>query len=197
VFCPEGVQTLHGARVGTAFRPCLLPRLPRAQTGVLPRPAVAEALEAFPPDLGPCRVQPVPGWAASGLAKSRQIPWLAKLSTICPSTSKHYGVGLLEPCSGKCLKAAHNQAELQPLPPPRRWLRSSASGHPAPPLAARRDTETVPGRSCSNPGIARTLMGQHADSDSPLLVCRPNSRRKTDRGIRPVLGCQCPGPIWR
>jgi len=186
VFCPEGgPDTYMGARViGVPAMP--LPLYPELKLA-LPRPAVAEALEAFAPDLVHVVNPAVLGLGGIWLAKSRQIPLVASYHTHLPKYLEHYGVGLLEPLLWELLKAAHNQAELNLCTSTAMVEELSQRGIQHTALWQRGvDTELFRPE-LRNPGMRRTLMGQHADSDSLLLYVGRLSAEKQIERIRPVL----------
>ena len=111
IFCPEGApETYLGAQVvGVPAMPLpLYPELKRA----LPRPSVAEALDAFAPDLVHVVNPAVLGLGGIWLAKTKGIPLVASYHTHLPKYLEHYGMGMLEPLLWELLKAAHNQAQL-------------------------------------------------------------------------------------
>ncbi|MFY8148245.1 MAG: glycosyltransferase family 4 protein [Prochlorococcaceae cyanobacterium] len=109
VFCPEGApDTYMGARVvGVPAMP--LPLYPELKLA-LPRPAVAEALERFQPDLVHVVNPAVLGLGGIWLAKTKGYPLVASYHTHLPKYLEHYGMGMLEPLLWELLKAAHNQA---------------------------------------------------------------------------------------
>jgi glycosyltransferase involved in cell wall biosynthesis len=78
----------------------------------LPRPAVAEALERFGPDLVHVVNPAVLGLGGIWLAKTKGYPLVASYHTHLPKYLEHYGMGMLEPLLWELLKAAHNQASL-------------------------------------------------------------------------------------
>lgn len=109
IFCPEGAPGSYmGARVvGVPALP--LPLYPELKLA-LPRPAVAEALEQFRPDLVHVVNPAVLGLGGIWLAKTRGYPLVASYHTHLPKYLEHYGMGMLEPLLWELLKAAHNQA---------------------------------------------------------------------------------------
>ncbi len=111
IFCPEGCpSTYMGARVvGVPAMP--LPLYPELKLA-LPRPAVAEALERFNPDLVHVVNPAVLGLGGIWLAKTKGYPLVASYHTHLPKYLEHYGMGMLEPLLWELLKAAHNQASL-------------------------------------------------------------------------------------
>jgi len=186
VFCPEGgPDTYRGARViGVPAMP--LPLYPELKLA-LPRPSVAEALEAFGPDLVHVVNPAVLGLGGIWLAKSRQIPLVASYHTHLPKYLEHYGVGMLEPLLWELLKAAHNQAELNLCTSTAMVEELSQRGIQHTALWQRGvDTELFRPE-LRNPGMRRTLMGQHSDSDSLLLYVGRLSAEKQIERIRPVL----------
>ncbi|MEB3307967.1 MAG: glycosyltransferase family 1 protein [Cyanobacteriota bacterium] len=111
IFCPEGAPDAYmGARVvGVPALP--LPLYPELKLA-LPRPAVAEALERFQPDLVHVVNPAVLGLGGIWLAKTKGYPLVASYHTHLPKYLEHYGMGMLEPLLWELLKAAHNQARL-------------------------------------------------------------------------------------
>jgi glycosyltransferase involved in cell wall biosynthesis len=111
IFCPEGAPDGYmGARVvGVPALP--LPLYPELKLA-LPRPAVAEALEQFQPDLVHVVNPAVLGLGGIWLAKTKGYPLVASYHTHLPKYLEHYGMGMLEPLLWELLKAAHNQARL-------------------------------------------------------------------------------------
>ena len=111
IFCPEGAPPDYcGAKVvGVPAMP--LPLYPELKLA-LPRPAVAEALEQFGPDLVHVVNPAVLGLGGIWLAKTKGYPLVASYHTHLPKYLEHYGMGMLEPLLWELLKAAHNQASL-------------------------------------------------------------------------------------
>jgi glycosyltransferase involved in cell wall biosynthesis len=111
IFCPEGAPSSYmGAQVvGVPAVP--LPLYPELKLA-LPRPAVAEALERFQPDLVHVVNPAVLGLGGIWLAKTKGFPLVASYHTHLPKYLEHYGMGMLEPLLWELLKAAHNQASL-------------------------------------------------------------------------------------
>lgn len=111
IFCPEGAPADYcGARVvGVPAMP--LPLYPELKLA-LPRPAVAEALEQFGPDLVHVVNPAVLGLGGIWLARTKGYPLVASYHTHLPKYLEHYGMGMLEPLLWELLKAAHNQASL-------------------------------------------------------------------------------------
>jgi glycosyltransferase involved in cell wall biosynthesis len=111
IFCPEGAPDGYmGARVvGVPALP--LPLYPELKLA-LPRPAVAEALDQFQPDLVHVVNPAVLGLGGIWLAKTKGYPLVASYHTHLPKYLEHYGMGMLEPLLWELLKAAHNQARL-------------------------------------------------------------------------------------
>ena len=111
IFCPEGCPSNYmGAQVvGVPAMP--LPLYPELKLA-LPRPAVAEALDRFDPDLVHVVNPAVLGLGGIWLAKTKGYPLVASYHTHLPKYLEHYGMGMLEPLLWELLKAAHNQASL-------------------------------------------------------------------------------------
>ncbi len=111
VFCPEGCPSnyMGAGLIGVPAMP--LPLYPELKLA-LPRPAVAEALDNFEPDLIHVVNPAVLGLGGIWLAKTSGIPLVASYHTHLPKYLEHYGMGMLEPLLWELLKAAHNQAVL-------------------------------------------------------------------------------------
>ncbi|HRD41260.1 MAG TPA: glycosyltransferase family 1 protein [Prochlorococcaceae cyanobacterium AMR_MDS_5431] len=111
VFCPEGgPDNYMGARViGVPAMP--LPLYPELKLAI-PRPAVAEVLEKFSPDIVHVINPAVLGLGGIWLAKIKNLPLVASYHTHLPKYLEYYGMGILEPLLWELLKAAHNQALL-------------------------------------------------------------------------------------
>ncbi|BBL86193.1 Sulfoquinovosyldiacylglycerol biosynthesis protein (chromatophore) [Paulinella micropora] len=111
VFCPEGgPENYMGARViGVPALP--LPLYPELKLAI-PRPAVAEVLEKFSPDIVHVVNPAVLGLGGIWLAKIKNLPLVASYHTHLPKYLEYYGMGILEPLLWELLKAAHNQALL-------------------------------------------------------------------------------------
>nr|AUG32419.1 Sulfolipid sulfoquinovosyldiacylglycerol biosynthesis protein (Sulfolipid synthase) [Paulinella longichromatophora] len=111
VFCPEGgPENYKGAQVaGVPAMP--LPLYPELKLAI-PRPAVAEVLDKFSPDIIHVVNPAVLGLGGIWLAKTKQLPLVASYHTHLPKYLEYYGMGMLEPLLWELLKAAHNQALL-------------------------------------------------------------------------------------
>lgn len=186
IFCPEGApETYLGAQVvGVPAMP--LPLYPELKLA-LPRPSVAEALDAFAPDLVHVVNPAVLGLGGIWLAKTKGIPLVASYHTHLPKYLEHYGMGMLEPLLWELLKAAHNQAQLNLCTSTAmvEELREHGIQHTA--LWQRGvDTELFRPELRSE-AMRERLLGRHGASDSLLLyIGRLSAEKQIDR-IRPVL----------
>ncbi|MDM7937016.1 MAG: glycosyltransferase family 1 protein [Cyanobium sp. CZS 48M] len=186
LFCPEGAPSIYrGARViGVPALP--LPLYPELKLA-LPRPAVAEALEAFQPDVVHVVNPAVLGLGGIWMARSRQIPLVASYHTHLPKYLEHYGMGVLEPLLWELLKAAHNQAMLNLCTSSVMVEELAQRGIQHTALWQRGvDTEMFRPELRSE-AMRRRLMGSHPDSDSLLLYVGRLSAEKQIERIRPVL----------
>lgn len=186
LFCPEGAPSLYmGARViGVPALP--LPLYPELKLA-LPRPAVAEALEAFQPDVVHVVNPAVLGLGGIWMARTRQIPLVASYHTHLPKYLEHYGMGVLEPLLWELLKAAHNQAVLNLCTSSVMVEELAQRGIQHTALWQRGvDTEMFRPKLRSD-AMRRRLMGRHPDSDSLLLYVGRLSAEKQIERIRPVL----------
>ncbi|CAK6688084.1 glycosyltransferase family 1 protein [Synechococcus sp. BA-124 BA4] len=186
LFCPEGAPSLYmGARViGVPALP--LPLYPELKLA-LPRPAVAEALEVFQPDVVHVVNPAVLGLGGIWMARTRQIPLVASYHTHLPKYLEHYGMGVLEPLLWELLKAAHNQAVLNLCTSSVMVEELSQRGIQHTALWQRGvDTEMFRPELRSD-AMRRRLMGRHPDSDSLLLYVGRLSAEKQIERIRPVL----------
>jgi len=186
LFCPEGAPSLYmGARViGVPALP--LPLYPELKLA-LPRPAVAEALEAFQPDVVHVVNPAVLGLGGIWMARTRQIPLVASYHTHLPKYLEHYGMGVLEPLLWELLKAAHNQAVLNLCTSSVMVEELAQRGIQHTALWQRGvDTEMFRPELRSE-AMRRRLMGPHPDSDSLLLYVGRLSAEKQIERIRPVL----------
>ncbi|MCX5931477.1 MAG: glycosyltransferase family 1 protein [Cyanobacteria bacterium] len=186
LFCPEGAPSIYrGARViGVPALP--LPLYPELKLA-LPRPAVAEALEAFQPDVVHVVNPAVLGLGGIWMARTRQIPLVASYHTHLPKYLEHYGMGVLEPLLWELLKAAHNQAVLNLCTSSVMVEELAQRGIQHTALWQRGvDTEMFRPELRSET-MRRRLMGAHPDSDSLLLYVGRLSAEKQIERIRPVL----------
>jgi glycosyltransferase involved in cell wall biosynthesis len=186
IFCPEGApETYMGARVvGVPAMP--LPLYPELKLA-LPRPAVAEALEAFQPDLVHVVNPAVLGLGGIWLARTRSYPLVASYHTHLPKYLEHYGMGMLEPLLWELLKAAHNQARLNLCTSTAMVQELSEKGIHHTDLWQRGvDTELFR-PALRNPGTRQRLLGGHSDTGKLLLYIGRLSAEKQIERIRPVL----------
>jgi glycosyltransferase involved in cell wall biosynthesis len=186
VFCPEGGPTSYmGAQVvGVPAMP--LPLYPELKLA-LPRPAVAEALEHFQPDLVHVVNPAVLGLGGIWLAKTKGYPLVASYHTHLPKYLEHYGMGMLEPLLWELLKAAHNQARLNLCTSTAMVQELSEKGIQHTDLWQRGvDTELF--RPELRQDTTRTkLLGGHSDTGKLLLYIGRLSAEKQIERIRPVL----------
>ncbi len=186
LFCPEGApDTFMGARViGVPALP--LPLYPELKLA-LPRPLVAEALDAFKPDLVHVVNPAVLGLGGIWLARTRGVPLVASYHTHLPKYLEHYGMGMFEPLLWELLKAAHNQAALNLCTSTAMVEELSQHGiqHTA---LWQRGVDTDQFRpEWRNQTMRSKLTGVHGDSDSLLLYVGRLSAEKQIERIRPVL----------
>ncbi|MFM7512738.1 MAG: glycosyltransferase family 4 protein [Cyanobium sp.] len=186
VFCPEGApDTYMGARVvGVPAMP--LPLYPELKLA-LPRPAVAEALERFQPDLVHVVNPAVLGLGGIWLARTRGYPLVASYHTHLPKYLEHYGMGMLEPLLWELLKAAHNQARLNLCTSTAMVQELSEKGIQHTDLWQRGvDTELFRPE-LRQQATRNKLLGGHSDSGKLLLYIGRLSAEKQIERIRPVL----------
>ena len=186
IFCPEGAPDNYmGAQVvGVPAMP--LPLYPELKLA-LPRPAVAEALDRFQPDLVHVVNPAVLGLGGIWLAKTKAYPLVASYHTHLPKYLEHYGMGMLEPLLWELLKAAHNQARLNLCTSTAMVQELSEKGIQHTDLWQRGvDTELFQPSLRSQAMRARLLNG-HSDTDKLLLYIGRLSAEKQIERIRPVL----------
>lgn len=186
LFCPEGApDTFMGARViGVPALP--LPLYPELKLA-LPRPLVAEALDAFKPDLVHVVNPAVLGLGGIWLARTRGVPLVASYHTHLPKYLEHYGMGMFEPLLWELLKAAHNQAALNLCTSSAMVEELSQHGIQHTALWQRGVDTDLFRPEWRNPAMRRKLAGVHGDSDSLLLYVGRLSAEKQIERIRPVL----------
>jgi glycosyltransferase involved in cell wall biosynthesis len=186
IFCPEGAPEHYmGARVvGVPAMP--LPLYPELKLA-LPRPAVAEALEHFQPDLVHVVNPAVLGLGGIWLAKTKGYPLVASYHTHLPKYLEHYGMGMLEPLLWELLKAAHNQARLNLCTSTAMVQELSEKGIQHTALWQRGvDTELFRPELRSQAMRERLLAGR-SDSGKLLLYIGRLSAEKQIERIKPVL----------
>jgi glycosyltransferase involved in cell wall biosynthesis len=186
VFCPEGAPERYmGAEVvGVPAMP--LPLYPELKLA-LPRPAVAEALERFQPDLVHVVNPAVLGLGGIWLAKTKGYPLVASYHTHLPKYLEHYGMGMLEPLLWELLKAAHNQARLNLCTSTAMVQELSEKGIQHTDLWQRGvDTELFRPELRSE-SMRQRLLGSHSDTGKLLLYIGRLSAEKQIERIRPVL----------
>jgi glycosyltransferase involved in cell wall biosynthesis len=186
VFCPEGApDTYMGAKVvGVPAMP--LPLYPELKLA-LPRPAVAEALERFQPDLVHVVNPAVLGLGGIWLAKTRGYPLVASYHTHLPKYLEHYGMGMLEPLLWELLKAAHNQASLNLCTSTAMVQELSEKGIQHTDLWQRGvDTELFRPE-LRQQATREKLLGSQSDTGKLLLYIGRLSAEKQIERIRPVL----------
>jgi glycosyltransferase involved in cell wall biosynthesis len=186
IFCPEGAPEQYmGARVmGVPAMP--LPLYPELKLA-LPRPAVAEALDQFGPDLVHVINPAVLGLGGIWLAKTKGYPLVASYHTHLPKYLEHYGMGLLEPLLWELLKAAHNQAQLNLCTSTAMVAELSDKGIQHTALWQRGvDTEMFRPELRSSASRER-LLGGHSDTGKLLLYIGRLSAEKQIERIKPVL----------
>lgn len=186
VFCPEGAPEVYmGARVvGVPAMP--LPLYPELKLA-LPRPAVAEALDHFQPDLVHVVNPAVLGLGGIWLARTKGYPLVASYHTHLPKYLEHYGMGMLEPVLWELLKAAHNQARLNLCTSTAMVQELSEKGIQHTDLWQRGvDTELFRPELRAD-DVRRKLLGGHSDTGKLLLYIGRLSAEKQIERIRPVL----------
>ena len=186
VFCPEGAPPDYcGAQVvGVPAMP--LPLYPELKLA-LPRPAVAEALERFGPDLVHVVNPAVLGLGGIWLAKTKGYPLVASYHTHLPKYLEHYGMGMLEPLLWELLKAAHNQAVLNLCTSNAMVQELSDKGIQHTALWQRGvDTELFRPELRSQAMRQRLLNGRSDTGQLLLYIGRLSAEKQIER-IRPVL----------
>ena len=186
IFCPEGAPSSYmGAQVvGVPAVP--LPLYPELKLA-LPRPAVAEALERFQPDLVHVVNPAVLGLGGIWLAKTKGFPLVASYHTHLPKYLEHYGLGMLEPVLWELLKAAHNQAQLNLCTSTAMVGELSEKGIQHTALWQRGvDTELFRPE-LRSPAMRQRLLGGRSDTGQLLLYIGRLSAEKQIERIRPVL----------
>ena len=186
IFCPEGCpSTYMGAQVvGVPAMP--LPLYPELKLA-LPRPAVAEALDRFNPDLVHVVNPAVLGLGGIWLAKTKGYPLVASYHTHLPKYLEHYGMGMLEPLLWELLKAAHNQASLNLCTSTAMVGELSDKGIQHTDLWQRGvDTELFRPE-LSSEAMRAKLLGGRSDTGKLLLYIGRLSAEKQIERIKPVL----------
>ena len=186
IFCPEGAPDVYmGARVvGVPAMP--LPLYPELKLA-LPRPAVAEALDRFQPDLVHVVNPAVLGLGGIWLAKTKGYPLVASYHTHLPKYLEHYGMGMLEPLLWELLKAAHNQARLNLCTSTAMVQELSEKGIQHTALWQRGvDTELFRPELRSEAMRERLLAGQSDTGKLLLYIGRLSAEKQIER-IKPVL----------
>ena len=186
IFCPEGAPDQYmGARVvGVPAMP--LPLYPELKLA-LPRPAVAEALERFQPDLVHVVNPAVLGLGGIWLAKTKGYPLVASYHTHLPKYLEHYGMGMLEPLLWELLKAAHNQARLNLCTSTAMVQELSEKGIQHTALWQRGvDTDLFRPELRNQPMRERLLAGQSDTGKLLLYIGRLSAEKQIER-IKPVL----------
>jgi glycosyltransferase involved in cell wall biosynthesis len=186
VFCPEGAPPEYcGAQVvGVPAMP--LPLYPELKLA-LPRPAVAEALERFQPDLVHVVNPAVLGLGGIWLARTRNLPLVASYHTHLPKYLEHYGMGMLEPLLWELLKAAHNQAALNLCTSTAMVDELAAKGIQHTALWQRGVDTDMFQPDLRSEAMRRRLHGSHDDQGHLLLYIGRLSAEKQIERIRPVL----------
>jgi glycosyltransferase involved in cell wall biosynthesis len=169
VFCPEGApDTYMGARVvGVPAMP--LPLYPELKLA-LPRPAVAEALERFQPDLVHVVNPAVLGLGGIWLARTRGYPLVASYHTHLPKYLEHYGMGMLNLCTSTAMVQELSEKGIQHTD---LWQRGVDTELFRPELRQQATRDK--------------LLGGHSDSGKLLLYIGRLSAEKQIERIRPVL----------
>ncbi|HGY5543898.1 MAG TPA: glycosyltransferase family 4 protein, partial [Prochlorococcus sp.] len=186
VFCPEGCPSnyMGAGLIGVPAMP--LPLYPELKLA-LPRPAVAEALDNFEPDLIHVVNPAVLGLGGIWLAKTSGIPLVASYHTHLPKYLEHYGMGMLEPLLWELLKAAHNQAVLNLCTSTAMVAELSEKGIQNTALWQRGvDTELFRPE-LRNDAMRSRLLGKYDDQGALLLYVGRLSAEKQIERIKPVL----------
>ncbi|MBM5800576.1 MAG: glycosyltransferase family 1 protein [Cyanobacteria bacterium K_DeepCast_35m_m2_023] len=186
IFCPEGAPSDYcGAKVvGVPAMP--LPLYPELKLA-LPRPAVAETLESFGPDLVHVVNPAVLGLGGIWLAKTKGYPLVASYHTHLPKYLEHYGMGMLEPLLWELLKAAHNQAVLNLCTSNAMVQELSDKGIQHTALWQRGvDTELFRPE-LRSAAMRQSLLAGRSDTGKLLLYIGRLSAEKQIERIRPVL----------
>ena len=153
----------------------------------LPRPAVAEALDRFNPDLVHVVNPAVLGLGGIWLAKTKGYPLVASYHTHLPKYLEHYGMGMLEPLLWELLKAAHNQASLNLCTSTAMVGELSDKGIQHTDLWQRGvDTELFRPELRSEAMRAKLLGGRSDTGKLLLYICRLSAEKQIER-IKPVL----------
>jgi glycosyltransferase involved in cell wall biosynthesis len=186
VFCPEGAPDVYmGARVvGVPAMP--LPLYPELKLA-LPRPAVAEALDRFRPDLVHVVNPAVLGLGGIWLAKTKGYPLVASYHTHLPKYLEHYGMGMLEPLLWELLKAAHNQARLNLCTSTAMVQELREKGIQHTDLWQRGVDTDLFRPDLRSAAMRGRLLGGHSDTGNLLLYIGRLSAEKQIERIRPVL----------
>jgi glycosyltransferase involved in cell wall biosynthesis len=186
IFCPEGApETYRGARiVGVPAMP--LPLYPELKLA-LPRPMVAEALDAFAPDLVHVVNPAVLGLGGIWLARTKGYPLVASYHTHLPKYLEHYGLGMLEPVLWELLKAAHNQAELNLCTSTAMVAELSQKGIQHTALWQRGVDTDLFRPELSGQAMRERLLAGRSDTGQLLIYIGRLSAEKQIERIRPVL----------
>ncbi|AKG23354.1 glycosyltransferase family 4 protein [Calothrix sp. 336/3] len=185
VICPDGGMTEYkGAKIyGVSGFP--LPLYPELKLA-LPRPAIAEALEQFQPDIIHVVNPAVLGLAGIFHSKLHHIPLVASYHTHLPQYLQHYGLGMLEGVLWELLKAAHNQAAINLCTSTAMMAELSGHGIERVELWQRGvDTETFHPSLISSEMRSR-LSQNHPESPLLLYVGRLSAEKEIER-IKPIL----------
>jgi glycosyltransferase involved in cell wall biosynthesis len=186
IVCPEGAPSSYcGAQVvGVPAMP--LPLYPELKLA-LPRPAVAEALDRFGPDLVHVVNPAVLGLGGIWLARTKGYPLVASYHTHLPKYLEHYGMGMLEPLLWELLKAAHNQAQLNLCTSTAMVQELSDKGIQHTALWQRGvDTDLFRPELRSDTMRQRLLAGRSDTGHLLLYIGRLSAEKQIER-IRPVL----------
>jgi len=186
IFCPEGAPSDYcGAQVvGVPAMP--LPLYPELKLA-LPRPAVAEALERFGPDLVHVVNPAVLGLGGIWLARTKGYPLVASYHTHLPKYLEHYGMGMLEPLLWELLKAAHNQAVLNLCTSTAMVQELSDKGIQHTALWQRGVDTDLFRPELRSPTMRERLLNGRSDTGQLLLYIGRLSAEKQIERIRPVL----------
>jgi glycosyltransferase involved in cell wall biosynthesis len=148
---------------------------------------VADALEAFNPDLVHVVNPAVLGLGGIWIAKTKGYPLVASYHTHLPKYLEHYGLGMLEPVLWELLKAAHNQAQLNLCTSTAMVAELSEKGILHTALWQRGVDTDLFRPELRSEAMRQRLLGGRSDTGKLLLYIGRLSAEKQIERIRPVL----------